>query len=58
MAKRLLALLVCPVSRQPLRYHRARRELISAAAGLAYPVRDGVPILLAEAARPLEEGET
>jgi len=50
----LLAILVCPITRTPLRYDAARQELVSEAAGLAYPVRDGVPVLLVEAARPLE----
>lgn len=45
----LLAILVCPVTRQPLRLEG--EELISDAAGLAYPIRDGVPVLLAEEAR-------
>lgn len=49
----LLAILVCPVTRQPLRYDAQARELISEAAGLAYPVRKGVPVLLVEEARPL-----
>lgn len=49
----LLARLVCPLTRQPLRYDEAARELISDAAGLAYPVRDGVPVMLVEAARSL-----
>lgn len=48
---RLLALLVCPQTRQPLRHDRAAQELINDTAGIAYPIRDGVPILLAEAAR-------
>jgi uncharacterized protein len=48
---RLLALLVCPQTRQPLRYDRERQELVNDTAGIAYPIRDGVPILLAEAAR-------
>lgn len=50
----LLAVLVCPVTRQPLRYDAARKELVSEAAGLAYPIRDGVPVLLVEEARPLD----
>ena len=50
----LLAKLVCPVTRQPLRYDEAAGELVSEAAGLAYPVRDGVPVMLVEAARRLE----
>lgn len=51
----LLEVLVCPVTRTPLRYDRAAQELVSDAAGLAYPVRDGVPVMLPEAARPLAE---
>jgi uncharacterized protein len=54
---RLLEVLVCPVTRTPLVYDRARGELISKAARLAYPVRDGVPVMLPEEARPLAEGE-
>ena len=49
----LLARLVCPATRTPLRYDEAAGELVSDAAGLAYPVRDGVPVLLVEAARKL-----
>ena len=48
---RLLGLLVCPQTRQPLRYDREQQELVNDTAGIAYPIRDGVPILLAEAAR-------
>ena len=47
----LLSKLVCPVTRQPLRYDVAAGELVSEAAGLAYPVRDGVPVMLVEDAR-------
>ena len=47
----LLSKLVCPVTRQPLRYDAAAAELVSEAAGLAYPVRDGVPVMLVEEAR-------
>jgi uncharacterized protein YbaR (Trm112 family) len=54
---RLLEVLVCPVTRTPLTYDRAKGELISKAAKLAYPVRDGVPVMLPEEARPLAEGE-
>ena len=54
---RLLEVLVCPVTRSPLVYDRAKGELISKAARLAYPVRDGVPVMLPEEARPLNEGE-
>jgi uncharacterized protein len=51
--RRLLDVLVCPVTRGVLRYDAGCRELVSAAAGLAYPVRDGVPVLLASEARRL-----
>ena len=51
---RLLEVLVCPVTRGPLEYDRAKGELISRAAKLAYPIRDGVPIMLPEEARALE----
>lgn len=54
---RLLEVLVCPVTRGPLVYDRAKGELVSKAARLAYPVRDGVPVMLPEEARPLAEGE-
>lgn len=50
---RLLAKLVCPLSRQPLRYDEAAAELVSDTAGLAYPIRDGVPVLLIDEARKL-----
>ena len=49
----LLERLVCPVTRQPLRYDAARQELVSEAAGVAYPVRDGVPVMLEDEARRL-----
>lgn len=52
----LLERLVCPVTRQPLRYDEAAGELVSEAAGLAYPIRDGVPVLLVEDARALTSG--
>jgi hypothetical protein len=52
---RLLEILVCPLTKAPLRYDRARQELVSEEAGLAYPVRDGIPIMLVEEARPLGE---
>jgi uncharacterized protein YbaR (Trm112 family) len=51
---RLLELLVCPVTRAKLSYDAHRQELISRAAKLAYPIRDGVPIMLPEEARKLE----
>ena len=52
---RLLEVLVCPVTRATLSYDSERQELISRAAKLAYPIRDGVPIMLPEEARPLED---
>ncbi|MFL5286832.1 MAG: Trm112 family protein [Rhodopila sp.] len=52
---RLLEILVCPVTKGPLEYDRAANELISRKAGLAYPIRDGIPIMLPEEARPLAE---
>lgn len=50
----LLAKLVCPVTRTALRYDAERQELISDAAGLAFPIRDGVPVMLIEEARTLD----
>lgn len=52
---RLLELLVCPLSKTPLRYDEKAQELISEAAGLAFPIRDGVPIMLVDEARKLDE---
>ncbi len=51
---RLLEILVCPVTKGPLRYDREANELVSLQAGLAYPIRDGIPIMLPDEARPLE----
>ena len=51
---RLLEILVCPVTKTTLEYDAGRQELISRAARLAYPIRDGIPIMLPEEARPLE----
>jgi uncharacterized protein YbaR (Trm112 family) len=51
---KLLEILVCPVSKAPLRYDAERQELISDAAKLAYPIRDGIPIMLPEDARALD----
>ena len=51
---KLMEILVCPVSKGPLRYDAERQELVSERAGLAYPIRDGIPIMLAEEARKLE----
>jgi uncharacterized protein YbaR (Trm112 family) len=52
---RLLELLVCPLTKGPLEYDRARQELVSRKAGLAYPIRDGIPIMLPDEARKLDE---
>lgn len=57
MDKRLLDLLVCPVTKGPLIYDKARNELISRAARLAFPIRDDIPIMLEEEARELTEEE-
>ena len=57
MDPKLLELLVCPVTKGPLRFDKERQELISHSARLAYPVRDGIPILLQNEARPLEDSE-
>jgi len=54
---RLLEILVCPLTKGPLSYNRAKQELVSAQAGLAYPVRDGIPIMLVDEARPLDDAE-
>jgi uncharacterized protein YbaR (Trm112 family) len=52
---RLLDILVCPLTKTPLRYDRERQELISDAARLAYPIRDGVPIMLPDEARRIDD---
>jgi len=57
MDTRLLELLVCPVSKGPLSYDRESQELLSRSARLAYPVRDGIPILLETEARTLSDEE-
>jgi len=54
---RLLEILVCPLTKGPLSYDRARQELVSLEAGLAYPIRDGIPIMLVDEARRLEDDE-
>jgi len=54
---KLLEILVCPVTKGPLVYNRERQELISKKAWLAYPIRNGIPIMLADEARELSEGE-
>ena len=53
MDPELLAILVCPLTRTPLRYDPERQELVSEEAKLAYPIRDGVPVMLIEEARRL-----
>jgi len=52
---RLLEILVCPLTRTTLEYDAARQELVSRAARLAYPIRDGIPIMLPEEARKLDD---
>ncbi|HTR85351.1 MAG TPA: Trm112 family protein [Reyranella sp.] len=52
---KLLEILVCPASHGPLEYDQAAGELISRKAGLAYPIRDGIPIMLVSEARPLKD---
>jgi uncharacterized protein YbaR (Trm112 family) len=51
---KLLEILVCPLTKGPLEFDAARQELISRSAKLAYPIRDGIPIMLPEEARPLD----
>ena len=50
---KLLEILVCPLTKVPLRYDAAKQELISDQAGLAYPIRDGIPVMLVEEARKI-----
>ncbi len=57
MDPKLLEILVCPVTKGPLVFDRERQELISRSARLAYPVRDGIPVLLEDEARKLEAHE-
>ena len=57
MDPKLLELLVCPVTKGHLDYQRERQELVSRSARLAYPIRDGIPILLEDQARTLSDGE-
>jgi len=54
---KVLTLLVCPVTKSPLEYDAAAQELISHAAGLAFPIREGVPIMLVDQARHLDVNE-
>ena len=53
---KLLEILVCPLTKGPLEYDEANSELISKQANLAYPIRDGIPIMLVDEARPLDDG--
>ena len=55
--RKLLEILVCPLTKQSLRYDADRNELLSDAAGLAYPIRDGVPVMLVEEARTMDPAE-
>jgi hypothetical protein len=55
--RKLLEILVCPLTKGPLTYDRTRQELLSAQAGLAYPIRDGIPIMLVDEARSLDDEE-
>jgi uncharacterized protein len=55
MDHRLLDILVCPVTKGPLEYDKVRQELISRSAGLAYPIRDDIPVMLESEARRLDE---
>ncbi|HEX3970030.1 MAG TPA: Trm112 family protein [Stellaceae bacterium] len=55
--RKLLEILVCPLTKGPLTYDRTRQELLSAQAGLAYPIRDGIPIMLVDEARSLDDDE-
>jgi uncharacterized protein len=57
MDAKLLEILVCPVTKGPLIYKKAQNELISKSARLAYPIRDGIPVLLEDEARRLTEEE-
>lgn len=57
METRLLEILVCPITKGRLRYDRDRQELTSQAAKLAFPIRDGIPILLESEARQLSDAE-
>ena len=55
MDHRLLEILVCPITKGPLVYDRANQELVSRAAGLAYPIRDGIPVMLESESRRIDE---
>ena len=57
MDKKLLEILVCPVTKGPLHYDKENQELISRSARLAYPIRDGIPVMLEDEARPISDEE-
>jgi len=57
MDKRLLEILVCPVTKGPLIYDKEKQELVSKSARLAYPIRDGIPVMLEDEARQLTDEE-
>lgn len=57
MDKKLLSILVCPVSKAPVTYDADKQELVCRASGLAYPIRDGIPVMLESEARPLQTDE-
>ena len=57
MDKKLLEILVCPVTKGPLIYDKEKQELVSKSARLAYPIRDGIPVMLEEEARALSSEE-
>ena len=57
MDKRLLEILVCPVTKAPLVFDAEKQELLCKASRLAYPVRDGIPVMLEDEARPLSDEE-
>ena len=54
---KLLEILVCPQTKGPLRYDAQKQELVSIQAGLAYPIRDGIPIMLVDEAREIDDSE-
>jgi uncharacterized protein YbaR (Trm112 family) len=57
MDKKLLEILVCPVTKGPLHYDKENQELISRSARLAYPIREGIPVMLEDEARPISDEE-
>jgi uncharacterized protein YbaR (Trm112 family) len=57
MDKKLLEIMVCPVTKGPLTYDKDKQELVSKSARLAYPIRDSIPVMLEEEARPLTQEE-